>query len=378
MKDRPYEENFPGGKKRASVKSAFSTFSNGDGSGGGVKTFALMAATILGIYICCRMALPFLPAITWALTLAVLFTPFQRWLESKGMHTGLAAAISVSAALMLVAVPATLVANQLVQRAESGAEIINAKVESGEWQRFIKSQPRLAYFTESAGRYVDLPGTVKAFAVWLSSVAGSIIKGSVLQMIAFCITFYLLFFFLRDRREALQSIRELSPLSATATDSLFIGIADTIYATVYGTVAVAALQGLLGGLMFWWLGLPFPLFWGMVMAMFALVPFLGVFVVWIPAALFLTLEGSWGKALILSIWGAVIVGNIDNLLRPFLVGSRLKTHTVLIFMSVIGGLLLFGPSGLIMGPVILTILKALLENWRNRPRAEEAHIGPAA
>ena len=117
--------------------------------------------------------------------------------------------------------------------------------------------------------------------------------------------------------------------------------------------------------MFWWLGLPAALLWGVVMALLAVVPVLGAFVVWIPAALFLALEGSWGRAVILIVWGAVVVGGIDNLLYPMLVGNRLKMHTVLAFISLVGGLMLFGPSGLILGPVALTITTVLLEIWRH-------------
>jgi predicted PurR-regulated permease PerM len=153
-------------------------------------------------------------------------------------------------------------------------------------------------------------------------------------------------------------------------DQLFGRVGETIYATIYGTLAVSCLQGLLGGLMFWWLGLSAPLLWGVVMALLAVVPVLGAFVVWIPAALFLALEGSWGKALILTLWGMIVVGTIDNLLRPILVGNRLKLHTVLAFMSVVGGLILFGPAGLILGPVALTVTTVLLEIWPSRTTAE--------
>ena len=118
--------------------------------------------------------------------------------------------------------------------------------------------------------------------------------------------------------------------------------------------------------MFWWLDLPLPLFWGVVMALLALVPVLGVFIIWIPAALFLALEGSWGKALILTVWGGAVVGTIDNLLRPILVGKRLKLHTILAFLSVVGGLMFFGASGLILGPLSLTVTTVLLEIWRRR------------
>jgi predicted PurR-regulated permease PerM len=122
--------------------------------------------------------------------------------------------------------------------------------------------------------------------------------------------------------------------------------------------------------MFWWLGLPAPLLWGLVMGALAVVPVLGAFIIWIPAALFLALDGSWGKALILAFWGSVIVGGIDNVIYPILVGNRLRLHTIPAFMAIIGGLIVFGPSGLILGPVVLTATMSLLEIWQHRgPRS---------
>ncbi len=124
--------------------------------------------------------------------------------------------------------------------------------------------------------------------------------------------------------------------------------------------------------MFWWLGLPAPLLWGIVMGLLAVVPVLGAFIIWIPAAIFLVLEGSGGKALLLTLWGGIVVGGIDNLLYPMLVGRRLKMHTVLAFISIVGGLIVFGPSGLILGPVIFIVTRLLLEIWSSRNAAANA------
>jgi predicted PurR-regulated permease PerM len=180
------------------------------------------------------------------------------------------------------------------------------------------------------------------------------------------LTFYLLFYFPRDRRLMLETVRSHSPLSLAEMDRLFGQIADTIHAIIYGTVVVACVQGTLGGLMFWWLRLPTPLLWGLVMGLLAIVPVLGAFVVWIPAAIFLALDGSWERALILVLWGALVVSSIDNLLYPMLVGNRLKLHTVPAFISLVGGLTLFGPAGIILGPMAVTITIILLDVWRTR------------
>lgn len=331
-----------------------------------VRTLVLLVFTGLGLYLCWRLAAPFLPALAWALAFAVLFASWQRWLEAKLRHPNLAAAAAVFVIALIVVVPATLVGQKLVMQAAKGAELIDERFAAGEWRTLFTRQPRLQALAEQVEKQLDLPDTVRSVTAWLSATAGSIVRGSVVQIVGVCLTFYLLFFFLRDRHLALDSMRALSPLTPAQTDRLFTRVEDTIFATVYGTLAVASVQGLLGGLMFWWLGLPAPLLWGVVMAALAVVPVLGAFVVWIPAAIFLGLEGRWIAALVLTGWGVFVVGTVDNLLRPVLVGNRLKLHTVLAFLSIVGGLLVFGAAGLILGPVVLTITRELLSAWPRR------------
>jgi len=333
-----------------------------------VHAVVMTAVTILGIYLCYRMAMPFLPAIVWAVALAVLFAPAQRWLETKVRHANVAALTCVTMIGLIVVVPASFVGRQLVLEAADATVHVAAKVSSGEWQRAIAAQPKLAPVADWINHDMDLPGTFKALAAWASTTAGAFVGGSVVQIVEICITFYVLFFLLRDRRRVLASLACLSPLSKAEMRLLQGRVADTIHATVYGTLAVSAIQGLLGGLMFWWLGVSAPLLWGVVMALLGVVPVLGAFVVWIPAAAFLALEGHWGKAVILALWGIFVVGTIDNLLRPILVGTRLKLHTILAFMSVVGGLMLFGQCGLILGPVTLTVTMVLLEIWAERAK----------
>ena len=339
------------------------------GSRSHVHTLVLMTVTVVGIYFCYRMAKPFLPALAWALALAVLFAPLHRWLVSKVKYPNLAAMVCVLVVALMVVVPATFVAERIIGEASRGAETIKTMVDSGAWRRAYENHPRIAPVGHWIEQQVDLPAMVDGATAWLTKTAASFLRGSVLQLIGIVLTFYLLFYFLRDRGAVLESIRRLSPLSSVDMDRLFVGILDTVHATVYGTIVVAAVQGTLGGLMFWWLDLPAPLLWGIVMGLLAVVPVLGAFVIWIPAAIFLALEGSGGKALLLTLWGGVVVGSIDNLLYPMLVGRRLKMHTVLAFISIVGGLIVFGPSGLILGPVVFTVTRLLLEIWSNRNTA---------
>lgn len=123
--------------------------------------------------------------------------------------------------------------------------------------------------------------------------------------------------------------------------------------------------------MFWLLGLPNPVFWGLVMALVAVVPVLGTFVIWIPAAIYLALSGDWGKAAVLTAWGGIVIAGLDNVLYPILAGGRLRMHTVPMFISIVGGIVVFGTVGLILGPLAVTTTMTLLEIWRARHDAKQ-------
>ncbi|KAF0192784.1 MAG: hypothetical protein FD165_554 [Gammaproteobacteria bacterium] len=355
--------------KPKTTRQIAALIANDWGSSGHVYTLVLMAVTVAGIYFCYRLAAPFFSSLAWAFALAILFAPLHRWLESKVKHPNLAATISVLVVVLIVVVPATFVAERIISEAARGAETINAMVQSGGWRRAFEAHPLIAPIGHWIEQQLDLPGSVRTATSWLTNTAASLVRGSMLQLIGIVLTFYILFYFLRDRRAVLESLRSLSLLSEAEMDRLFNDVTDTVHAILYGTLAVAVLQGTLGGLMFWWLGLPAPLLWGMVMGLLAVVPVLGAFVIWVPAAIFLVLEGNGWDALVLTLWGAIVVGGIDNLLYPQLVGKRLKIHTVLAFVSVVGGLIVFGPSGLILGPVIFTITRFLLEIWSRQNAA---------
>lgn len=331
-----------------------------------IQLLALTTITIGGLYLCYLMLLPFVPALTWALALAAVFMPVHRRVESAVRHATLAASISVLAIGLVVVVSATFVGERIVAQAVAGADTVVARVESGEWRHALDGYPRAAAIAERIAQQIDVPGAIGLITTWLTDHLAVFVAGSVRQVLVVFLTFYLLFYLLRDRSAALAMLRRYSPLSKTDTEELVTRVGDAIHATIYGTLAMAAVQGTLGGLMFWWLGLPAPVLWGLVMGLLAVVPVLGAFVIWIPAALVLALNGEWGRALVLTVWGGVVVAGIDNVLYPVLVGKRLQLHTVPAFIAVVGGLMVFGASGLILGPVTLAITMLLLEVWRSR------------
>jgi predicted PurR-regulated permease PerM len=337
------------------------------GSRSRTRVLVLLAITVAGLAVCYLLLAPFLSALAWALALAVLFTPIHRSIEARIDNRSVAALITVLLAGSVIMLPATLLGSRLVIEAARGAVTLKEKIESGEWRRAMEGHEALAQVARWIEQF-DFQSAIGNAASGLAATTASLVQGWAVQLVTALLAFYLLFYFLRDRQAALGWLREISPLSAHEMTRLFDRIVDTVQATLLGTVAVAVLQGVLGGLMFAWLGLPNPLLWGLVMGLVAVIPVLGTFVIWVPVAVFLVLEGSWGKALILAAWGLLVVGAIDNLLHPVLVGDRLRLHTIPAFISIVGGVILFGASGLILGPLVVTVTVFVLEIWRVRIR----------
>lgn len=336
------------------------------GSRSHVLTLVLLLMTVLGMWLCWRMTVPFLPALVWALALAVLCHPLQVRLERCTGHPSLAAIVTTLIVAALIVAPAVFVLQQLSQQALAAAGAIQHGIESGEWQAAVAAQPRLRTLVQVVEKQIDLSGIATSLAGALSAHASQLVKATLVQLIGFGLMLYILFFFLRDRRQALDWLCRMSPLTRAEMHQLFNRVRHTIRATVFGTVLVALIQGALGGLMFWWLGLPAPLLWGMVMALISIVPVLGAFVVWIPAALWLAVQGEGTRALVLVGWGTLVIGTVDNLLRPVLVGRELREHTLLAFISVVGGITLFGAAGLVLGPIVFELTRELLQIWSRR------------
>ena len=327
----------------------------------------MLAATLGAAAILCVLILiPFLSAIVWSFSLAILFAPLDTWMRRIVPGRGLAAAATVAVVAGIVVVPAIIVAGLLLNEAAGSAALLRPLFDAESWTRVIDKYPRVAPTIHSAVAHLNIPDLLRTGSAWLARWSGSFVQGSVSSLITLLLTFYLLFYSLRDREMAIAAIGGVLPLTAPEYARLTDRIANTIFASVYGTAAVAVLQGVLGGAMFWWLDLPAPLFWGVLMGLLGVVPFLGAFVIWAPAAIILALNGDLQSALLLTVWGTLVVGLIDNVLYPILVGKRLMLHTVPSFLAVVGGLLLFGASGVVLGPIIAAGAQTLLAIWRTR------------
>ena len=332
-----------------------------------VLSLVLFLVTALALWLCYLIVRPFLPAFAWAVALAVVVHPLHVWMTRHIRMPSIASALTVTIVMVALVVPAVILIDQLVREIAALSEILVREWNSGRFQAFLAQHPRLESLVHSLQPHIDgsaIRSKVAdiAVGVGLAGVLLQGIDGAVQSLIAF----FLLFFFFRDQDKFLVAVQHMVPLTAQESEETFIRIADMLHATIFGTVAVATIQGTLGGLMFWWLDLPAPLLWGAVMGMLAVVPLLGPFIIWVPAAAFLALTGETEKAIILLVWGAIVIGLIDNILFPLFVGTRLRLHTVPVFISIVGGLVVFGSAGLIVGPLVLVVTVALLHVWHER------------
>jgi len=327
----------------------------------------LIGITTIVFYLCYRLTEPFIPALTWALALAVIGHPLHDWLHRRLRQESVVAALAVLIVTAILVIPVTLIVQQISQDAMVGISNMAAGIADGRWREALGGNSRIAAAVAWIQREFDVEDQIKQMAEGrVGSAVEGIWKTTAFAVFSWLVTLLLLFYFFRDKQKFLQGLRNLVPLSPEESDKVFRRVRDTVKATVFGTVVVALVQGTLGGLMFWWLGLPAPLLWGSVMALLAIFPIFGAFIVWIPAAIFLALEGSWGKALILTAWGGIVIALIDNLLYPILVKDRLRLHTVPVFIALVGGIAVFGAAGIVLGPVTLAVAVALVEIWRRR------------
>lgn len=334
---------------------------NGEESRVAIRTIALLLLSGLGLYLCYRLARPCIPSLVWAAALAVVFAPLHRSIESKLRRPNLAAAVSLLVVGLLVVAPATWFAQKLAEQAIAVPQRIQQQIAAGKWQMRGDEHPKMARLLTLVEQQINSPHNAALASTWLNTVLSRFVKESAVASFQVCLTLYFFFYFLRDRSRALNAVRSLLPLRESDSEILLSRVHETIHAILYGMFAFSALQGGLGGLMFTWFGVPAPWFWALIAALFAFVPVLDMVILWLPAAVYLGLEGRWGEALIAAALGSMVVRAIETFLYPVLVKDRLRIPSVSIFISVAGGLFLFGWSGLVLGPVIVTATSALLE-----------------
>lgn len=315
--------------------------------------------------------LPFFHAIFWAVVLAIVFMPLHlRLLARLPGRPNLAALASLGLCLLVVILPLGLVGSLLLREAARAYEAIQSgQVDFDAWlQKGLSALPGwLARLLDRHGLtdVASLGEKLAALAAqgsrFLTGQAVAIGQNTVSFLTSFVLMLYLLFFLLRDGRALAMRIRQALPLGLAHKQQLLKQFTAVIRATIKGNFVVAVVQGALGGMIFAFLGIGGAALWGAVMAFLSLLPAIGAALVWGPVAAYFLLSGALWQGLGLLAFGVLVIGLVDNLLRPLLVGKDTRMPDYMVLVSTLGGLALFGLSGFIIGPVVAALFMTLWE-----------------
>jgi predicted PurR-regulated permease PerM len=327
--------------------------------------------------------LPFYGAVFWGAVLAILFAPFYRRLLARmKQRPNMAALSTLAICLVVVILPLTLITMAMLQE----GVLIYEKIRSGQinfgtyFQQVVAALPQ--WLTRLLDR-LDLldinsiqqrlsTGAVQG-SQYVATQAINITQNTFDFMVSFFIMLYLLFFLLRDGATLSTRIRDAIPLSASHKRHLFKKFTTVIRATVKGNVAVAAVQGALGGVAFWFLGIQGALLWAVLMGFLSLLPAIGAAVVWLPVAIYFLVTGAIWQGVTLIVFGVLVIGLVDNVLRPILVGKDTQMPDYVVLISTLGGMGLFGLNGFVIGPAVAALFIACWDLFSATP---EAHMPP--
>jgi len=315
---------------------------------------------------------PFLQPIAFAAVIGVGFYPLYLRMKRIVRGPNRSALVATVAVLLIFILPALFIASA------AGAELIKAARYLGD--RSTQEGGAVAYLAQKQqsalswlGRYVDveelrledaianLPGQISKVLL----TAGTRLLGGLAGFTGNAIlTFLILFFVFRDGETTVENVISVLPMSRDHAVRLLTGIRDSVVANLYGILAVGLTQGLLTGAAFAVVGVPSPLLLGLFTAVCSLVPIVGTMLVWLPAAIYMMATGHLWKGIVLILWGSVVVGTIDNIIRPLVIGSKVELHPLLLLFALLGGVQVFGFIGIFIGPVILSVIAALTDMLR--------------
>jgi predicted PurR-regulated permease PerM len=345
------------------------------------RWWALLAATVIALYLCWLMLKPFVAVIGWSVVLVIVFYPVHKRLARRIGKPALSALLSCLLVIILILVPLTLITLAILRELSGALLSLQAASNylmdpnspgTGPVLRWLEQYVDIAQFRSEEYLLAQLRGMSGSIAGRTLGLLGGAV-GVLIQMFFVIFTMYYLF---KDGERIAAAVRDSLPLEPVQAESLMSRTREVIDASVYGVISVAVIQGTLGGLAFWVLGLRSAIVWGVAMTFLSMIPMLGAFLVWVPAAIYLAVTGHIPKAIMLTVWGTLVIGMIDNFLRPKLVGGRTRLHELLIFFSVLGGLQVFGVLGFVLGPVVLAVTLALIDVYRTVQKSEQTQPAP--
>ncbi|HXW61551.1 MAG TPA: AI-2E family transporter [Candidatus Acidoferrales bacterium] len=315
---------------------------------------------ILLVYLAYLVFAPFFAPLAWATVLVVVSHPAYAWMARRWGATNAAIAGTIGVTLILI-VPALFVMIAFVQQAVVAVQLIQLKVSSGHfvflWQAIQARFPNLTLedLNTSLQRYGEQS------AAFVAARLGTILKNAATLLFHLGVTILAMFYLFRDGPSIVERLREILPFEETHRNRMLDQVRALILASVTSSLVAAALHGMLGGAAFALTGIRAPIFWGVMMGFFSFVPVVGSALIWVPMAISLFVAGQWGRAIVLVICCSVIVGLVDNLVRPLFISGRAAMSGLVIFISVLGGISAFGLLGVVLGPIVVVTTTSLLD-----------------
>ena len=312
---------------------------------------------------------PFLVPLGWAAVFAVIFYSLNQELERRWGRT-LAASVSTAGVTLILVVPVLLLASLFVREGIEATRNVQAAMAAGGYGWFSRAWEWFSLHVAQEDSSIDLPGLVRQGASrvgeYMASQLGAVLRNIVVFLFELFVMLFALFFFLRDGEPILDRFRLFLPFEKAMRERMLAEARDLIFASVTTSLVIAAVQGIICGGAFAIVGLGSPVFWGVLMAFLSLLPVVGAWPVWIPAAIWLFSTGHTGRAFVLiGICGGV-GSTIDNILRPVLLGGRSSLNGLLVFISVLGGIAVFGVLGVVLGPIVVATAVGILDVYSGK------------
>jgi predicted PurR-regulated permease PerM len=320
---------------------------------------------ILGVlaYLVFLVFEPFLAPLAWAVVLVVVSYPVYARLARKWGPTLAATASTVGVVLILI-VPALLVTGAFVHQGVEAVQEVQQQIQSGHFSwvndlwlrvqaRFPDANP--GNLTTVIHRYAD------AGAGYLGSRLGAVLRNTAVFLFHLAVMILAMFYLFRDGDSIVARLREVLPFEKSHRDKMIDETRELIFASVTSSLVAAVAHGVLGGLAFGLTGIRAPIFWGVMMGFFSLIPLVGSALIWVPAAISLMVDGHIGMGIALMIFCSVIVGLVDNIIRPWMISGRAEMGGLVVFISVLGGISVFGMLGVVLGPIVVAAGASMLD-----------------
>lgn len=317
----------------------------------------------------------FLIPILWAVILAIVFAPVYGVLLKVLRKKTLASLVTTLIVVVVTLGPIVFFSGTLLNEAIDFYKLVAGWIEAGRyqtfWDRLIQS-PFGGLWNQFREKTAALniqivPVTIKFFEKLTNTIAGQLQTGAknfLVFVFDYVVTILAFFFFMRDGQAMVKGISELFPMSPEHKETILGRLEQTVTAVVRGIGITGITQGILAGLAFWALGVPYPVFLGFMTAFLAFFPIGGAVMIWLPSSFYLFFSDHWGKALALFLWGVLVISMVDNFLKPILIGEKVRLPTLFLFFSILGGLSFYGFIGVFLGPVILTLFLTLIQIYR--------------